>query len=407
MVSAPSIADGTQSLTITDPANGAAVSLINMLTLGAGPNDMIRLTQSINPSVPVGGEAASAIRVAVTSADGSTPVGGATVQWSASNGATLTACKGASSCFVFSDESGKLETRVDVGAIGGSTITATLAPASYSPPKSVQATVSGTSSATDLAIFTPKVWVAKGTTVDVPLTARLLSNGIPVSGGTINFQVLLGSGVVTSPSVGTDATGYARSTLHVSNLSSDVQGSACVAPANNPCQTFYVVAVAPSSLRLENVSGSQQAIWVGQSFRPVSLRVTDSSTPANPVLGATVLVQGAMFLPSGEDENNEQNNGETSSSNHAMQVVLGSFQTTMVTDGNGIVSFMPSSGGLYRPLDVEVSASAGTTSLLQFEFQQLPAIMTGDEGASTGKARLPGVEGTSRIVRSEPSLVRE
>jgi hypothetical protein len=180
-----------------------------------------------------------------------------------------------------------------------------------------------------------------------------------------------------------------------------------VAPANNPCQTFYVVAVAPSSLRLENVSGSQQAIWVGQSFRPVSLRVTDSSTPANPVLGATVLVQGAMFLPSGEDENNEQNNGETSSSNHAMQVVLGSFQTTMVTDGNGIVSFMPSSGGLYRPLDVEVSASAGTTSLLQFEFQQLPAIMTGDEGASTGKARLPGVEGTSRIVRSEPSLVRE
>jgi len=354
VVSPPSIADGTQSLTITDSANGAAVSLINMLTLGAGPNDMIRLTQSINPSVPVGGEAASAIRVAVMSADGSTPVGGATVQWSASNGATLTACKGAPNCSVLSDESGKLETRVDVGAVGASTITATLALASYSPPKSVQATVSGTSSATDLAIFTPKVWVAKGTTADVPLTARLLSNGMPVSGGTINL-------------------GYARSTLHLSNLSSDVQGSACLAPANNPCQTFYVVAVAASSLRLESVSGSQQAIWVGQSFLPVSLRVTDSSTPANPVLGATVLVQGAMFLPGGDEagENNGQNNGEASSSNNAMQVVLGSFQSALVTDGNGIVSFMPSNGGLYRPLDVEVSASAGTTSLLQFDFQHL------------------------------------
>ena len=396
VVLAPSIADGTQSLTITDPASSAAVSLNNMLTLGAGPNDMIRLTQGINPPVAVGGEAASAIRVAVTSADGSTPVGGATVQWSASNGAALTACKGSSSCYVFSDESGKLETRVDVGAIGASTITATLAPASYSPPKSVQATVSGTSSATDLAIFTPKVWVAKGTTVDVPLTTRLLSNGIPVSGGTINFQVLLGSGMVTSPAVSTDATGYARSTLRVSNLSSDVQGSACLAPANNPCQTFYVVAVALPVLRLENVSGSHQAIWVGQTFQPVSLRVTDSSTPANPVLGATVLVQGAMFLPGGDEqgENNGQNNGEASSSNHAMQVVLGSFQNTLVTDSNGIVGFTPSNGGLYRPMDVEVSASAGTAASLQFDFQQLPPMMTGDEGASTGKARLPAGAGT-------------
>jgi hypothetical protein len=182
-----------------------------------------------------------------------------------------------------------------------------------------------------------------------------------------------------------------------------------VAPANNPCQTFYVVAVAPSSLRLENVSGSQQAIWVGQSFRPVSLRVADSSTPANLVLGATVVVQGAMFLPGGDEqgETNGQDNGEASRSNHAMQVVLGSFQSTLVTDGNGIVSFLPSNGGLYRPLDVEVSASAGTTSLLQFDFQQLPAMVTEDEGASTGKARLPGVGGESRIVRQEPSLVRE
>src|ERR1700751_1315901 len=105
---------------------------------------MIRLTQSINRSVPGGGEAASAIRVVVTSADGSTPVPGATVQWSATNGATLTACRGSSSCSVLSDESGKLETRVDVGAVGASTITATLAPASCSRAKSVQTTVSGT-----------------------------------------------------------------------------------------------------------------------------------------------------------------------------------------------------------------------------------------------------------------------
>jgi hypothetical protein len=56
VVSAPAVADGTQALTITDPANGATVSLNNVLTVGAGLNDMIRLTQGINPSVPVGGK---------------------------------------------------------------------------------------------------------------------------------------------------------------------------------------------------------------------------------------------------------------------------------------------------------------------------------------------------------------
>ena len=52
ILSAPTAAYGTKTLSITDPANGATISLNNMLTIGAGPNDMIRLTQSINPSVP-------------------------------------------------------------------------------------------------------------------------------------------------------------------------------------------------------------------------------------------------------------------------------------------------------------------------------------------------------------------
>jgi hypothetical protein len=188
-------------------------------------------------------------------------------------------------------------------------------------------------SAVDLAIFTPKVWVAKGATVDVPLTTRLLSNGSPESGSTINFQLLLGSGTLTVSSVRSDTAGYARSTLHLSGLSSDVQGTGCLAPSNNPCPPFYVVTVAQSVLRLEDVSGSQQAIWVGQSFQPLSLRVTDSSTPTNPVVGATVSIRGAMIV------------------------------------------------------------STGTSAALQFDFQQLPATMTETPGASTGRARPPSAVG--------------
>jgi hypothetical protein len=265
--------------------------------------------------------------------------------------------------------------------------------------------VSGTSSTTDLALFKPKVWVAKGATVDVALTARLLSNGNPLSGRTINFQVLIGAGTLSPASANTDSMGYARSSLHLAGLTTDVQGTACLAPGNNPCQSFYVVAVDSSLLHLETVQGGEQAIWVGQSFRPLQLRVTDSSTPANPVQGATVSVQGMMYLPTADDP--IENNGDASSSNHTMQVVLGSFQNTKVSDANGLVTINPSNGGLYRPMELQMMVSAGTSANLQFAFQQLPATMTGSPGASTGRARVPAGSGIRprRVGPAKPATV--
>jgi hypothetical protein len=272
-------------------------------------------------------------------------------------------------------------------AAGSATIIAALAPTSYSPAKFVQTSVSGTSSATDLSFFAPRVWAAKGATVDVSLTTRLLSNGVPVIGKTINCQVALGTASLSLGSVTTDSSGYARSTLHVPSLASDVQGTACLAPANNPCQSFYVLMMAPSSIGMENVSGSQQAIWVGQSFQPLWVRVTDSSNPPNPVLGASVTVQGMMFLPSNDEL--VENSGESASSNHAMMVLLGSSQRTLVSDGNGLVSMIPTNGGLYRPMDLELVLTTGTSAALRFDLQQLPGMMTAGAGASTGQARSP------------------
>jgi hypothetical protein len=105
------------------------------LTFGAGPNDMIGLTQSVNSPAPVGGEAAYPIRVMVTSADGSTPVRWRhrTMErqpWRNSDRVQRRAPSGS----VLTDDSGKVETRVDVGAVGTSTLTAMLAPA-HSPAK--------------------------------------------------------------------------------------------------------------------------------------------------------------------------------------------------------------------------------------------------------------------------------
>ena len=88
-------------------------------------------------------------------------------------------CGGASSCSVLSDEAGESSSWVTPTATGPSTITIALAPASYSPPQSQQATVVGTSTTLDLAAVTPTHWIGQGATIAVPLTVEALDLGAP------------------------------------------------------------------------------------------------------------------------------------------------------------------------------------------------------------------------------------
>ena len=134
---------------------------------------------------------------------------------------------------------------------------------------------------------------------------------------------------------------------------------------------------------------------VGQAFQAVTVRATDSSVPANPVLGAAVSIQQTMFLPSNEEA--LENKGDASSSHNAMKVILGASQQTIVSDANGLVVFTPYNATLYRPMEIVASAAAGTIASLQFGFQQLPLLSPGT-GASTGKARAP--VGMSRAVHT-------
>lgn len=388
IASIPALPDGAQTLTVSDPATGTSSVMTGALTLGAGANDSLRLVQGSNSPTPVGVDAAYPVRVAVTGADGTTPVSGATIQWTASNGAALSACSAASTCSVVTDEGGLAETRVGIAATGVTTVTATLAPGSYSSPKLVQATISGTSSAKDLALLTPRAWVVQGATADLPFTARLLANGTPLSGQILNWQIELGSGSMNPASVMTDGNGYARSTLHVNSLAGDVQATVCLAPANNPCQTFYAIQVQPSALKLQPVSGGAQTIQVGQSFQPITVRVTNSATPANPVAGVSVSFQSLVFLPDA-DAPVEISGGDNGTSQHPMKVLLGASQAAAVTDASGLASFQPSTGGFSQPLEIEImaTASSGGGSLF-YELPVLPA-PSPPAGQSTGRARRP------------------
>jgi hypothetical protein len=248
------------------------------------------------------------------------------------------------------------------------TLTAKLAPATYPSAKQVQTTLMGTESQLDLTLVTPSVWVAQGAQVGLLLTARLLSNGNAVSGRTLNYRLVQGTDVLSASSAQTDSTGNAAANLQLSAASTGAQVSICVAPSNNPCQTFSAIIVPASSLQLQAVAGVLQVTAAGQNFQPVVVRVVDSATPAHLILGGGVFFQ-SLIGRTPQDQPIVWT-GEAGISQTAMPVIIGKAQDTVQSDTNGLAGFPLSTGGISGDVAILGSASIGNASV-QFAAQEL------------------------------------
>lgn len=368
-LAAPAQTDGMQDITLSDSISGASSTMTGVLTYGAAASDNIYLIYGANPSTPVGVQAANPVTVQARAADGVTPVPGATIAWSAGNGAELAACGGASSCSAVSDQDGEAATWVTPSATGVATITATLAPNLFGSAKSVSTTLNATESSSDIGVLTPLVWIAQGASASLSITARALSSGVPHSNVQINFTVVSGSASLSSASALTDSNGNASVTVTVPAMTALVQISACVAPGNAPCATWAANPVPLSQLALLQVSGNGQ-ISTGLAFQPIVVRVIDSLYPQNAVAAASVLFQTTTLRPGGTSSGG--GSGETGSGNSSMPVILSVTQTSALTDVNGLANFVPSNGGFSPPLDVDVSIMAGTSASILDTLQCFP-----------------------------------
>jgi hypothetical protein len=369
LLQAPEQGDGLQTITVTDPNSGAFSIMTDALTFGAAPTDQILLLQGSNPATPVGTQATNPVIARVVASDGVTPVNGATVGWSTTNGATLSACNGVSSCSTTSDESGMAFSWVTPAATGVATITAALAPGVYSPTQSVSGTLFATSTSQDIGVTTPYLWIAQGASVSVPITARVVSFGAPQSGVKVNFNIVQGSGSLSSGSATTNTQGYASVTLNLTNFTANVQLTACVAQTDSPCQTVYGNAIAPSLFNLHAVGGAGQVVS-GTTFQPLTVLVTDSSTPPNPILGASVVFQSIVERPAGN--NPILINGDPGTGQNQMPVLLSVSQSTAQTNSSGFASFVPSVGSFTGELEIQIEASTGISAVLQDVMESLP-----------------------------------
>ena len=368
-VAMPSAAqDGLATIQVTNPVSGSFSQMIGALTYGAAATDLLRLLQGTEPPTPVGAQAPNQIRVRATASDGVAPVNGATIVWSSTNGIEFSTCGGAPSCIVLTDTAGEASTWVTPTATGPGTITAELAPASYSPAQTQQTTLVGTETTLDLAAIAPTFWIAKGATLGVPLTVEALDLGTPQSNIAIKFTVTNGTASLSSATATTNSSGLASVTAQVTSLSATVQVSACVSPANSPCQTFTLFAVPPSAWKLEAVSGTVQVVPNGQTFQPLVMRVTDGSAADNPVMGVNV-----TFLTTLERNPQGPGGGPPAGGDFAghdgMPVILGTSQTQAVTGQDGLASITPTVGSL-GPCNAFITVTAGSATA-QFELENV------------------------------------
>ena len=352
--------DGAGSIVITDTATGSFTTMTDTVTVGASSSDTLQLLSGGNPLTAVGTEAANPVRVRVTAVDGSA-VEGATIAWDGGPGTVLSACNLIRSCSALTDENGEAWTRVTVLAADTNTITATLAPASYTPPKSVQATVQATAAALDIGLTSQYQRVPTGAAADLTLTARVVGSGAPIKSKTVTFRLTRGLATLNPASAITNASGYSSTTLHITNANGDTDVAACVTSGTMVCKTFEIYSVAAANLRLQPVAGAGQMIVVGQAFRPLSVRVTDAASPPNPVRGATVVFDFTWMRPVRDDGEGET--GESTSGHHTMPVILGKTQATVVSDPEGIASIVPNPGNLSGPLEALVNVTTATAQM--------------------------------------------
>ncbi len=189
---------------------------------------------------------------------------------------------------------------------------------------------------------------------------------------TVNFTNY-GSGTPNAANAQTNASGYATVTLSLTQFTTMFRVVACV--ANTPtCQAFVGTPVAASALQLLPVAGGGQ-VSSGAAFQPVIVRVTDSSSPPNPVLGAAVTFLTTVLRPGGTAPGD--GGGETKSGNPAMPVVLKVTQSSAASDVNGLANIVPSSSGFSGPLEVDVAVTAGINASLDYPLQiVVPSVAT-------------------------------
>ncbi|MFP5276524.1 MAG: IPT/TIG domain-containing protein [Acidobacteriota bacterium] len=266
------------------PEYFAATIISGSLNYDAASGDALALITAPMNTVPIG----VPLPFTVSARDlHLAPAGGVTVTYKVASGTATLGC-GAAVCSVAASGDGRATIAVTAVDATASVVTASLTNGS-----SVQAHFAGGTPPV-LAALTPSLSIAAGVTVQWPVQALALNNGVPAPGQAVIFQSGSGIAVQGDATATTDANGVATLTLTVGPLSEGQTASiqACL-NGGSQCVRFSALGARTEYARLMPVSGTAQTVAGSGTPTQIVLRLLDSS--GNPMAGGSVNFYQALY----------------------------------------------------------------------------------------------------------------
>ncbi len=267
------------------PAFYAAAIVSGGVSYDSGTGDALTLVTAPANTVPLG----VPIPFTVTALGPDlTPAAGVTVTYSITAGIPALGC-GKIVCSVVTTGDGRATMNVAAADGNWSIVTAALTNGS-----SLQAQFAGGTPPV-LAALTPQLSLAAGATLNWPVQALVLNNGIPMPGQSVSWQAAA-AGISAQASVAalTGSDGVASNILQVGPLAEGQQASATAClNGTSQCVSFNVLGARPEYASLHAVSGTTQSLSAQGTAAPIVLRVLDMD--GNFMAGAQVVFDQALY----------------------------------------------------------------------------------------------------------------
>ena len=263
----------------------AAAILSGGVSYDSGAGDALTLLTAPANTVPIG----VPIPFSVTALGPAlTPAGGVTVTYTVTSGTATLAC-GQSACSVIATGDGRAS--MNVTAVDG---TWSIVTASLTNGSSLQAQFNGGTPPV-LASLTPQLSLAAGATFTWIVQALVLSNGLPIGGQSVAWQ-MPSSGIAAQGSAAaiTNSSGIAANQLTAGPLTEGqtVTANACL-NGTSQCVAFTAYGARPEYALLEAVSGTTQSLSVQSTPSQITLRLIDMD--GNPMAGGSVTLYQALY----------------------------------------------------------------------------------------------------------------
>ncbi|WP_188552189.1 IPT/TIG domain-containing protein [Edaphobacter dinghuensis] len=295
----------TADVAVTDPSTGGTTVMGSALSYAA-PLPSLNLVAAPSGTVFAGDTFVVPFTVKALAADGTTPVAGQLVSFTASGDGSVQfgACGGAA-CSVMTDASGLASTSVTALAAGDVTVSAASTIGTQAASFSIATRIRTLTAAQSM------LYVAAGATVLWTPQVAASDNSASTTGVVVTWQPVSGAAVFSPAQSQINGLGVAETQEEVGPLAANEQAVSSACAWTAVCAAITAQGVDPGEWRIEAISGAGQSVGAEGALAPVLLRVTD--TAGHAIAGASVEIhqtvdawqgpcpgQGRCPIPPGE-----------------------------------------------------------------------------------------------------------